>query len=80
MTDEVSIDGTNTDSRGMTPTGDVEVYTKDFKHKLIEMEGIKISPMVAPTAEHDRFLFQESVMVPDKLDAQLARGCTRLDP
>lgn len=79
-TDEVSIDSTNTDFRGMTPTGDVEVYTEHFEHKLIEMEGIKISPIVAPTAEHDRFLFQESGMVPDKLDAQLARGGARLDP
>jgi hypothetical protein len=64
----------------MTQLGDVEVYTSGFEHKLIEMEGIKISPIVPPTAENDRFLFQESVMCPDKLDAQFARGDMRLSP
>jgi acyl transferase domain-containing protein len=80
ITDEVAIDSTITDTHGMTQLGDVEVYTSGFEHKLIEMEGIKISPIVPPTAENDRFLFQESVMCPDKLDAQFARGDMRLSP
>ncbi|ORY67814.1 uncharacterized protein BCR38DRAFT_522670 [Pseudomassariella vexata] len=78
--EEVAVDSTNTDARGMTPTGDVEVYTSDFVHKLIEMEDVKISPLAWPTAEHDRFLFQESIMCPDKLDAILSRGNMRLTP
>ncbi len=80
MTDEVAIDSTITDTHGMTPLGDVEVYTSGYECQLIEMEGIKISPMVPPTAANDRFLFQESVMCPNKLDAQLARGDMRLSP
>jgi hypothetical protein len=80
MTDEVVIDSTVTDTRDVTPTGDVEVYTSGFEHKVMEMEGVKISPLAPPTAEHDRFLFQESILCVDKLDAQLARGGMRLTP
>lgn len=66
-------------------TGDVEVYASGASSdkagvKLIEMEGIKISPVAPPTAENDRPLFQESLMCLDALNAQVARGSLRFSP
>lgn len=85
MTDEVAVDSTVTD---FSLTGDIDVYGSpkvfgtepacDLNTKLIEMEGVKISPLAPPTAEHDRFLFQESILCLDNLDTQIARGDYRL--
>lgn len=64
-------------------TGDVEVYASvsDSKKseitKLIEMEGIMISPVSPPSAENDRQLFQESLMCLDSINAKVARGGLR---
>ncbi|KAK3936668.1 hypothetical protein QBC46DRAFT_321098 [Diplogelasinospora grovesii] len=73
-TDEVAVDSTVTD---FSLTGDVDVYSSD-NTKLIEMEGVKISPLAPPTAEQDRFLFQESILCLNDLDSQVARGDYRL--
>ncbi len=72
--DEVAIDSTVTDSH---LKGDVDVYGPD-DIKLIEMEGVKISPLVPPTAAQDRLLFQESILCLDNLDAVVARGGQKL--
>lgn len=67
-------------------TGDVEVYTStsdleiNNTVKLIEMEGITISPVNPPTAENDRKLFQESLMCLDTVNSKLARGNLRFSP
>jgi len=66
-------------------TGDVEVYASNPASdkagvKLIEMEGIKISPVAPPSAENDRPLFQESLMCLDTLNAKVARGNLRFSP
>ena len=67
---EVSIDSIVTDGR---LKGDVDVYGPGDT-KLIEIEGVEISPLAPPTAAQDRLLFQEAVLCLESLDAQVARG------
>ncbi|KAK4107787.1 putative polyketide synthase [Canariomyces notabilis] len=91
MDEQVAIDCTATisptDARAkISLTGDVEVYASASQDrdrsatKLIEMEGIRISPVAPPTAEHDRPFFQESIMCLDSLNAKVARGGIRFNP
>ncbi|KAH8651296.1 putative polyketide synthase [Xylariales sp. PMI_506] len=88
---QVVIDCTSTVSMAnardkISLTGDVDVYasTSDADTnnaiKLIEIEGIRISPVAPPTAENDRPLFQESIMCLDSVNAQAARGSVRFTP
>lgn len=67
MTDEVAIDCSMTDSINMI--GDVDVYSANYQHKIIEIESIKFSPLAPATSEDDRHLFQESFLCLDKPDA-----------
>ncbi|KAK4119459.1 putative polyketide synthase [Parathielavia appendiculata] len=89
--EQVVIDCTSTvsiaDTRAKVAlTGDVEVYAGlpepggTAETKLIEMEGIKISPVAPPTADHDRALFQESIMCLDSINAKVARRGLRFTP
>lgn len=78
--DEVEIDCTITDPRDVFVTGDVEVYSKDFENKLIEVEGVTFSPFAAATPADDRHLFQESFLTVDQPDAQLIFGDRRATP
>jgi hypothetical protein len=67
MTGEVAIDCMMSDARELG--GDVDVYLANFERKIIEIEGIKLSPFAPATAEDDRYLFQESFLCLDKPDA-----------
>jgi hypothetical protein len=67
MTEEVAIDSTMNDPG--TLGGDVDVYSANFEHKIIEMEGIILSPFASATVDDDRHLFQESFLCLDKPDA-----------
>lgn len=80
MTDEVGIDCTITDPRDVFVKGDVEVYSKDFEKKIIEVEGVMFSPFAAATPEDDRHLFQESFLTVDQPDAYLIFGDRRATP
>lgn len=64
--DEVSVDSTITDSRDTSPTGDIEVYSSDFSQKLVDIEGLKFSPLAPATAEDDRHLYQEAILCPER--------------
>ncbi|KAI1085697.1 hypothetical protein F5B20DRAFT_519373 [Whalleya microplaca] len=80
MTDEVGIDCTITDPRDVFVTGDVEVYSENFKNRIIEVEGVTFSPFAAATPQDDRHLFQESILCVDKPDAYLIFGDRRATP
>ncbi|KAJ5706143.1 hypothetical protein N7536_001832 [Penicillium majusculum] len=74
MEDNVEIDCTITDPRDTYVTGDVEVFSKHFKDKIIEVEGLTFSPFAGATVDNDRYLFQESFLCLDKPDAYVIFG------
>ncbi|KAI3032561.1 Zinc-binding dehydrogenase family protein [Aspergillus niger] len=80
MTDNVAIDCTITDPRDTHVTGDVEVFSEDFKEKIIEVEGLTFSPFAGATVEDDRYLFQESFLCLDKPNADVIFGNRQATP
>ncbi|KAL4902785.1 hypothetical protein BDW74DRAFT_186745 [Aspergillus multicolor] len=74
MTDQVEIDCTITDPRDTHVTGDVEVFSGNFREKIIEVEGLTFSPFAGATVENDRCLFQESFLCLDQPNADVIFG------
>lgn len=80
MTDKVEIDCNITDPRDTHVTGDVEIFSEGFKHKIIEVEGLTFSPFAGATVEDDRYLFQESFLCLDKPNADVIFGDREATP
>ncbi|EAW08950.1 putative polyketide synthase [Aspergillus clavatus NRRL 1] len=80
MTENVEIDCTITDPRDVYVTGDVEVFSEDYKEKIIEVEGLTFSPFAGATIENDRCLFQESFLCVYNPDADIIFGDRQATP
>jgi len=77
MPEEVSFDCVVTGQTRNSIRGDVDVFTLDGKHKIIEVEGISFVPFTAATQSDDRCLFAETKWAVDSPDGDLALGGRR---
>ena len=41
--------------------GDIDIYNQDCQNAIVQVEGLRVSPLTAPTASDDRPMFGEVV-------------------
>jgi acyl transferase domain-containing protein len=80
MPEEVSFDCVATACTGNNICGDVDIFTPDGKHKLIEVEGVSFVPFSAATQANDRCLFVEATWTVDSPNGDLVLGGRRATP
>ncbi|KAH7310210.1 putative hybrid NRPS/PKS enzyme [Rhexocercosporidium sp. MPI-PUGE-AT-0058] len=80
MPEEVAFECVVTDLRRNHIAGDVDVFTPDRKHKIIEVDGIGFVPFTAATENDDRHLFAETVWGLSSPDGNVVPGNERATP
>ena len=77
MPEEVSFDCVITGRTRNNIRGDVDIFTPDGKHKVIEVDGVNFVPFRAATQADDRCLFAEATWAVDSPDGDLVLGGRR---
>jgi hypothetical protein len=72
MPEEVSFDCVLTGQTRNSLDGDIDIFTPDGKHKIIELEDVRFTPITAATQANDRCLFAETTWAVDSPNGDLA--------